>query len=118
MANPNIVAVTTIYGNTGVLAVTTAMANVVQNPSSSGTLYKINSLILGNACTAALSVTIQINQAGTNTSIMVGGSVPANASLVVLGKDTQIYLLENNSIQANTNANGYITAICSWEQIS
>lgn len=118
MANPNIVNVTTIYGNTTTLAVGTAYANVVQNPTSSGALYKVNSLIVTNACTSALAMTLQINQAGTNTTIASSVSIPSAASVVMLGKDTQIYLLENNSIQANTTANGYITAVCSWEQIS
>jgi len=118
MANPNIVNVSTIYGNTGALAVSTTTANVVQNPSSSNTLYKINNLIVTNACTAALPIYLQINQAGTNTTIAANVSVPSAASLVVLGKDTALYLLENNSLQMNTNTNGYITAVCSWEQIS
>lgn len=118
MANPNIVNVTTIYGNTGVLSVNTAYANVVQNPSSSASLYKINSLVVTNACTAALAMTLQLNQAGTNTTLASNISIPTSASVVILGKDTQLYLLENNSLQINAAANGYITAVCSWEQIS
>mgnify|MGYP003351529338 CR=1 FL=1 len=118
MANPNIVNVTTIYGNTGVLAVGTTYSNVVQNPASSSTIYKVNSLNVTNACTAALTVTVQLNQAGTNTNLVANVSIPAGSAVSLLGKDTQIYLLENNSLQINAAANGYITAICSWEQIS
>jgi hypothetical protein len=118
MANPNIVNVSTIYGNTGTLAVTTAMTNVVSNPTSSGSLYKVNQLIVTNACTSALAINLQINQAGTNTTISSNVSVPSASMLILLGKDTQTYLLENNSLQMNTTSNGYITAICSWEQIS
>ena len=118
MANPNIVNVTTIYGNTGVLSVNTAYANVVQNPSSSASLYKINSLVVTNSCTAALAMTLQLNQAGTNTTLASSISIPTAASVVLIGKDTQLYLLENNSLQINAAANGYITAVCSWEQIS
>ena len=118
MANPNIVNVTTIYGNTGVLSVNTAYANVVQNPASSASIYKINSLVVTNACTSALAMTLQLNQGGTNTSISANVSIPSAATVVLMGKDTQLYLLENNSLQVNAAANGYITAICSWEQIS
>lgn len=117
MANPNIVNVTTIYGNTGVLAVGTSYANVVQNPAASGVLYKINSLIVTNACTSSQSITVQYNNAGTNTTILANVAVPTSASLVVLGKDTQIYLVENTSLQINASA-AFITSICSWEQIS
>lgn len=118
MANPNIVNVSTIYGNTGILAVGTAYANVVQNPASSSNIYKINSLNLTNACTATVFVTVQMNQAGTNTNLIANVAVPSSAAVSILGKDTQIYLLENNSLQINASSASYISAICSWEQIS
>ena len=118
MANPNIVNVSTIYGNTGVLAVGTSYANVVQNPASSSTLYKINSLVVTNACTSSLSVTVQLNQAGTNTNLVSSVSIPTGSAVSLIGKDTQIYLLENNSLQINAASASYITAVCSWEQIS
>lgn len=118
MANPNLKLVSAVYGNTGALAVSTAVANVVQNPSSSATLYKVNTVIVTNACTSALAVYLQLNQAGTNTNISANVSVPATSTLVLLGKDTALYLLENNSLQMNTSSNGYITAVCSWEQLS
>jgi len=48
MANPNIAALTTINGNTQVQAVTTSAAAIATNPSSSGKILKINSLIISN----------------------------------------------------------------------
>jgi len=44
--------------------------------------------------------------------------VPANSSLVIIGKDSMIYLLENNSIQLTAGANSSLTAVASYEQIS
>lgn len=117
MANPNIVNVSTIYGNTGTLAVTTAMTNVVSNPASSNFLYKVNQLVITNACTSSLAVNLQLNQGGVNTALAANVVVPSASILVVLGKDTQTYLLENNSLQMNTSSNGFLTATCSWEQI-
>ena len=118
MANPNIVSVTTIYGNTGVLVANTVMANVVQNPASSGSIYKINNLIVTNACTAAIAVNLQLNQAGTNNYVAANVSIPAAAVVVLLAKDSGLYLLENNSLQVNASVNSFITAVSSWEQIS
>lgn len=120
MANPNIVNVSYIYGNTSTQAVSTINANIVQNPVSSGILYKINSLMVTNINTfaSAVSVNVQINQAGTNTAIASGMVVPANSSLVILGKDTPIYLLENNSIQLQAGSNNSLSAFISYEQIS
>jgi dTDP-4-amino-4,6-dideoxygalactose transaminase len=118
MANPNIVNVTTIYGNTAVTSIGTTYSNAVANPTSSGSLYKVNTLIVTNSCTAALSVTLQLNNAGTNTTIASSISIPSTSAVALLGKDTQIYLLENNSLQINASSASYLTAICSWEQIS
>jgi hypothetical protein len=117
MANPNIINVSTIYGNTATLAVTTAQVNVVANPASSAAIYKVNQLIVTNACTTTLGVTLQINSGGSATTIGSNVAVPPSSMLVILGKDTQTYLLENTSLQMNTSAVGYITAICSWEQV-
>jgi hypothetical protein len=118
MANPNVFNGTTLYGNVAGLAVGTSYANAVQNPASSGSLYKVKSLIVTNACNATLSVTLQLNQAGTNTNISANVGIPSAASVVLLAKDTEVYLLENNSLQINASAAGYITAVTSWDQIS
>jgi len=120
MANPNIVNVSTIYGNTSVLAVSTVTANVVQNPSSSNSVYKLNALTISNINTtpSAISITVELNQAGTNTALAKNVVVPANSSLVIIGKDSMIYLLENNSIQLTAGANSSLTAVASYEQIS
>lgn len=119
MANPNIVNTSTIYGNTGVITVgSSAYSNVVQNPASSNAVYKLNTLIVTNACTAAISVSVQYNNAGTNTVITANVGVPTAASLVILGKDTPLYLLENNSIQLIATVASFVTAAASWEQIS
>jgi hypothetical protein len=120
MANPNIVNVTTIYGNTAALAVSTVTANVVQNPSGSSSIYKLNALTISNINAAAttVSLTIELNQAGTNTAIAKNIAVPGNSSIVIIGKDSMIYLLENNSIQLTAGSNSSLSAIASYEQIS
>jgi hypothetical protein len=118
MANPNIINVSTIYGNSGILTVGTTYSNVVQNPASSGVIYKLNSLILTNACTAPISATVQYNRGGSNTTYAANVGLPVSATLVVMGKDTPLYLLENQSIQISATLGSYVTAIASWEQLS
>jgi hypothetical protein len=120
MANPNIVNVSYIYGNTSTLAISSSTANIVQNAANSFTLYKINSLMVTNINTfsSAISVTVQLNQSGANTIIAQNMVVPANSSLVILGKDTPIYLLENSSIQMSAGSNNSLNAFISYEQLS
>jgi hypothetical protein len=120
MANPNIVNVTTIYGNTATLAVSTVTTNVVANPASSGQVYKVNALTIANINTtsSAVNINVEYNNAGSNTYLARNVVVPANSSLVILGKDTATYLLENTSLQLTAGSNNSLSAIVTFEQIS
>lgn len=118
MANPNIVNVTTIYGNTAAIAASTVTTNNVVNPAGSGSLYKINNVIASNINSVSASVTLEINNNGSNNYIARNMVVPALTTLVIVGKDTAIYLLENSSLQVTASANVCIHTVASWEQIS
>ena len=120
MANPNIVGVTSIYGKSTGLAVTTVAQAIVTNSSASGKIYKINSLTVANINgTAAADVSVEVYK---NQSIVYKlahtVTVPNDATLVVISKDTSIYLEENDSIRITGSANSYLDAFCSWEEIS
>jgi hypothetical protein len=124
MAAPNIVNVTTIIGKTTVTNLTTTNASlVVENPASSNKVFKINSLIVSNVDgTNAADITINLysedNIGGTATQIVSTVSVPADASLVVISKDTSIYLEEDRSIGATASAANDLKVVCSYEEIS
>ena len=59
----NIVNVSTIYGNTTGMSVTTTPTAIVTNATSSGAVYKINSLVVSNISgTGTASVTVDVYQ--------------------------------------------------------
>ena len=124
MANPNIVNVTDIRGRTVVADLTTTNSTlVVENVAASGKVFKINSLIVSNVDgTNAADITINLfsedNIGGTGTQIVSTVTVPADASLVVITKDTAIYLEEDRSIGATASAASDLKVICSFEEIS
>ena len=124
MANPNIVNVTDIRGRTVVADLTTTSSTlVVENVAASGKVFKINSLIVSNVDgTNAADITINLfsedNIGGTGTQIVSTVTVPADASLVVITKDTAIYLEEDRSIGATASAANDLKVICSFEEIS
>jgi hypothetical protein len=124
MANPNIVNVTDIRGKTVVANLTTTNATlVVENVAASGKVFKINSLIVSNVDgSAAADITVSLysedNIGGTATQIVSTVSVPADASLVVISKDTSIYLEEDKSIGATASAANDLKVVCSYEEIS
>ena len=123
MANPNIVNVTSIIGNTLSIAVGTGATQLASNAASSGKVFKINSILIANIDgTSAADITVNIYSAaslgGTATAIASTISVPADASLIVTDKTTMFYLLENQSIGALASAAGDLVATISFEEIT
>ena len=130
MANPNIVNVTSIYGNTtyytpsGVTAVV-----LLPNAASSGVVNKIENVVVSNVTASAANATVSIytNGAVAQGSAPSGGtaypiafqvSVPANASLVVVDKSTAFYLQEGTSISITSGTANALTFTTSYEAIS
>jgi hypothetical protein len=124
MANPNIVNVTTIYGNSSSTALsTTSATSLVSNAAASGKVFKINSIVVANVDgTAAADVTVNVYSAaalgGTAFAIASTISVPADASLIVTDKTTSFYLLENQSIGATAGTANDLVVTASWEEIN
>ena len=123
MANPNIVGVTAIVGNTFSVAVGTSATQLASNAASSGKVFKINSIFIANIDgTAAADITVNIYSAaalgGTALAIVSTISVPADASLIVTDKTTSFYLLEDRSIGAIAGTTGDLVATISFEEIT
>ena len=124
MANPNIVNVATINGNTSTTALSsTSATSLASNAASSGKIYKVNSIVVANNNgTTAADITINIYSAaalgGTAYPIASTISVPADSTLVVTDKTTSFYLLEDKSIGATAGTTNYLTVTASWEEIS
>ena len=124
MANPNIVNVTTIYGNSSSTSLTTTSATSrVSNAAASGKVFKINSIVAANVDgTSAADITINVYSAaalgGTAFPIASTISVPADATLIITDKTTSFYLLENQSIGATAGAANDLVVTASWEEIN
>lgn len=119
MAAPNIVGVSTITGKTAVLAVTTGATAIVSNSAASGKVFKINSLVVANVDgTSAADITVDVFRSSVAYRLASTIAVPADATLVVISKDTAIYLEEGDSIRCTASANGDLEAVCSYEEIS
>jgi hypothetical protein len=124
MANPNIVSVNSIFGNTTGFLLTTVLTNVLlANATASGKVYKIESIMVANVDgTNAADVTVDwnTNAGGTGTSFALAAtiSVPADATLNLVDKNSSFYLMENQSIIGGASANSDLECIISYEEIS
>jgi hypothetical protein len=133
MANPNIVNVTTILGNTSSTLISSTAnpfvggpfggGSLINNAASSGKVYKVNTIIAANVDGVNnAEITIKIfsedDLGGTGTAIASTVTVPADASVVIIDKNSSFYLLEDKSIGVTASAANDIVVTCSWEEIS
>jgi hypothetical protein len=130
MANPNIVNVTTIQGNTTYLtpAVITSVV-LLANAAASNKVFKINQIVVANTTTSVANTTVSIYtngavaqgsapSGGTAFPVVFGTAVPGNASLIVVDKTTAIYLQEGTSIAVISGTASALTYSISYEDIS
>jgi hypothetical protein len=125
MANPNIVSVNSIFGNTTGIALTTTLTTVLlANGTSSGKVLKIESIMVANVDgTNAADVTVDFHTAangtaGSSFALAATISVPADATLNLIDKNSTFYLMENQSIIGGASANSDLECVISYEEIS
>ena len=119
MAAPNLVNVTSILGKTmGANLGTTVTSDVLTCPSNK--VLKINSIIVSNidgTNSANVSVYFYDDSATARYSIATTVAVPADSTLVVVGKDSPIYLEESDQIEAGASATNDLAIIISYEEL-
>lgn len=132
MANPNIVNVTQIYGQSNYLTpANTSTLVLIANTSGSGNVFKVNQIVAANQTNTAANVTVSLFTSGATSSgnavtraaattfdITSNISVPAFASLIVMDKTTATYLIEDRAIVCQSGTNSAITFSVSYEQLS
>jgi hypothetical protein len=118
MANPNLVAVTSIYGKSiqGALGttVTTDLLTCASNK-----LLKVNTIIIANIDgTNAATVTMGIIKSGGSVVLFASTiSVPADATLVLIDKNSSFYLQEGDILEGGAGAASDLTYTISYEEL-
>lgn len=132
MANPNIVNVTQIYGQTTYLTpANTSNFVLVTNTANSGNVFKLDQIVAANQTATTTNVSVAIFTSGNvvaGNAVVISSSnafpiasniaLPAGASLIVMDKTTATYLTEDRAIVVSSGANNAITFSVSYEQIS
>ena len=118
MAAPNIVNVAQIYGETVSGAVPTSLTQVLANGVGSNYVYKVNTIMISNVDgTNDTTVRVSFNNNGTNHYLAYDVDCIAKTTLIVLSKDTSIYLEENDSIRVSATTSSDAQYIISYEKI-
>ena len=117
MANPNIVAVSSIYANT-VMDADVAASAVSLLTCGANKVQKINSLVIANIDgTNAASIDVWITRSSADYYLAKTISVPADATLVVIDKNVGLYITEDDVLKIQASAAGDLSAVCSYEEI-
>lgn len=133
MANPNIVNVTSIYGNVAYVtpSTTSATTSWTYNGSTSltgltpaaSTVNRVTSIVVSNTTSSAATASVAIaNNAtfgsGTAYYIAYQISVPPNASVIVTDKTTSFYVTENQSVGVTSGTGSALTYTATFEAIT
>jgi hypothetical protein len=114
MANPNIVGITSLYGKSiSVGITTTSVVGILTNTNNSNKVFKINTI-------RAADISVGFSTVGAATTQFLARtiSVPGDASLVVVDKTSSFYLEENQQITAQASAANDIDMFISYEEIT
>jgi hypothetical protein len=120
MTNPNIVNVTSILGKTVQADLdTTLTTEILLNSAASGKVFKINTILIANIDgTNAADVSVFITKSGGSPIAIASTiSVPADATLNLIDKNSSFYLEEGDNIEAGASADNDLTITISYEEI-
>ena len=124
MANPNLSAVTSVYAANAQVSLTATTATLlVSNAASSGKVYLIDSIVVANvdganACDISVVRFNSATNTGTAFPICSTVVVPADASLIVVGTENKINLLEDESIYVTASAANDLVVDANWKELS
>ena len=133
MANPNIVNVTSIYGNSAYVIPSNTSVSVAwtYNGSTSltgltpsaGTVNRVTSIVVSNVTSSAATATVAISNnstygSGTPYYIAYQISVPPNASVIVTDKTTSFYVTENQSVGVISGTGSALNYTATFEAIT
>jgi hypothetical protein len=133
MANPNIIALTSIIGNTAYVIPSSTSVSVAwtHNGSTaltgltpaSGTVNKITSIVATNVTGTAASISIGVSNnstyaSGTPYYLAYQISVPANSALIITDKTTGFYVTENQSVGVIVGTSSALNIVATIEAIT
>jgi hypothetical protein len=118
MTAPNLYNITTVTGKTLAFDVTTADVALVTNTANSGTSVRINSLFVANIGNSTATFTVSFVRANVSTKIAKVVAVDTGNTVIVIAKDTGIYLEEGDALYIIGSANSTMQAVISYDVVS
>jgi hypothetical protein len=123
MAAPNLASPTTITGKTTYLTLAnTTETDLLVNAASSGKALRVTMVTLANIDgTSNVDATVRIYTAasgGTGYALASTVTIPADATVVLLGRDSSVWLEEDRRLTVTASAGGDLAVVCSYEEVA
>jgi hypothetical protein len=118
MAAPNLTTLTTITGKSTTYSCTATLSAALQNPGSSGKVFKLNSIRAANIDTLAYTLDVTLYDGTSHAYICKNLEIGQASSVVLLTKDECLYIEEGESIYAKASFANEIDLIFSYEELS
>ena len=118
MANPDLINVTSVLGgNAGFNLTNTATATLITVDAEH--ICKINRITVANVDgTNSATVTMGVIKSGGSVVLFASTiAVPADATLVLIDKNSSIYLEEGDILEGGASANSDLTYTISYEEL-
>lgn len=118
MADPNIVDTTIVKGKTVVTENIPATGITILTNNTNNSVYKIGTLIVSNTDgVSPYDLSVNFVRNSVSYKLISTVAVPQDSSLVVISRDTSIYLQENDSLNLVASSSNKLQSICSYEEI-
>jgi len=116
----NIINVASVVGTTTSYSSVPTSNTAMLGPVTSSHVWKINSIIAANKTSSPATITVLYNKSSTAYYLAYQVTIPANATLIVIGKDAPIYLMDTSSdyIYAYAGTSSAIDLTISYEDMS
>lgn len=119
MAAPNVFNTATITSDSTAIAPTAGATVMVTNATASAKVYMIKSLYISNI-NASVSglITVDLFRGGAAYRVINNVSVPIQCTIIPIGTDAPMFLLEGDQLRLAANAVSLFEAICSYDIVS
>jgi len=118
MAAPNLISTTSIVGKTKADWVPATLTAILVNPANSSQAWRVNVLYVTNLGSSDETVTVDLYRNSVSFKLAQSIPVPVGNSLVVIAKDTSIYLEESDQLRISAGSASVLQYVVSYEIMS
>ena len=112
----NILTANIITGKTGVFLLNTSPLQIILNPLDSDQIYKINCIYLSNnSQTQLIKASTDFFRNNVSHRIASNIEIPVDSTIIVMAKETSVYLEPGDSMRAWINAFVPASGLISYE---